>query len=335
MELFNYAFGPINYLLGLLHLGRPTWTADPGLALPALIFVDLWQRTLFMTLLLFAGLRSLPEAVVEAARMDLSTAWQIVWRIYLPLLRPIIGIALILRVLMTFKLFDIIYVLTAGGPGTVTENLAFFTYIQGFRYFNLGYASALRFTSSRCVYSRQDVDPAHQAIGHRRVRGGAMKPPGIGLSDLACGFALAIALFVFLAPVLWMLITAVKPPGEWLNEPPVFIPSELHWANFTDALFKWGGLKGLTDSLIVASLSTALSLLLGVPAAYAIGRYQTGGDNLSFTVLSILFMPPVAVAIPMYLFWSALGLIDTLHRPHPAIHGVQHPVPDLGVERLL
>jgi multiple sugar transport system permease protein len=138
-----------------------------------------------------------------------------------------------------------------------------------------------------------------------------MRRQGIGLSDLACGFALAIALFVFLAPVLWMLITAVKPPGEWLNEPPVFIPSELHWANFTDALFKWGGLKGLTDSLIVASLSTALSLLLGVPAAYAIGRYQTGGDNLSFTVLSILFMPPVAVAIPMYLFWSALGLIDT------------------------
>jgi multiple sugar transport system permease protein len=138
-----------------------------------------------------------------------------------------------------------------------------------------------------------------------------MRRQGIGLSDLVCGFALVVALFVFLAPVLWMLITAVKPPGEWLNEPPVFIPSELHWANFTDALFKWGGLKGLTDSLIVASLSTVLSLLLGVPAAYAIGRYQTGGDNLSFTVLSILFMPPVAVAIPMYLFWSALGLIDS------------------------
>jgi multiple sugar transport system permease protein len=103
----------------------------------------------------------------------------------------------------------------------------------------------------------------------------------------------------------------VKPPGQWLNDPPVFIPSELHWANFTDALFKWGGLKGLTDSLIVASLSTLLSLLLGVPAAYAIGRYQTGGDNLSFTVLSILFMPPVAVAIPMYLLWSWLGLLDS------------------------
>ena len=131
------------------------------------------------------------------------------------------------------------------------------------------------------------------------------------IANFFCGLALALALFVFLGPVLWMLITAVKPPGEWLNSPPVFIPSELHWANFTDALFNWGGLKGLGDSLVVASLSTLLSLALGVPAAYAIGRYRTGGDNLSFTVLSILFMPPVAVAIPMYLFWSALGLLDS------------------------
>jgi len=138
-----------------------------------------------------------------------------------------------------------------------------------------------------------------------------MKRQGLKLSDVLCGLALAVAIFVFLAPVIWMLITAIKPPGEWLNTPPIFIPSELHWENFTDALFKWGGLKGLTDSLIVASLSTILSLLLGVPAAYAIGRYRTGGDNLSFTVLSILFMPPVAVAIPMYLFWSAFGLLDS------------------------
>jgi multiple sugar transport system permease protein len=142
-QLFNYQFGPINYVLGLLGLGQPTWTADPAMALPSLIFVDFWEWTPFMTLLLFAGLRSLPSAIIEAARMDGSTAWQIIWRIYLPLLRPVIGIALILRVLMAFKLFDIVYVLTAGGPGVATENVAFYTYIQGFRYFNLGYASAL------------------------------------------------------------------------------------------------------------------------------------------------------------------------------------------------
>jgi len=131
------------------------------------------------------------------------------------------------------------------------------------------------------------------------------------LADFLTYAALGLALVVFLAPVPWMLIPAVKPPDEVLTTPPVLIPSELHWANFTDALFTWGGAKGLRDSLIVASLSTALSLLFGVPAAYALGRFKTGGENLSFTVLSILFMPPVAVAIPMYLFWSALGLLDS------------------------
>jgi multiple sugar transport system permease protein len=143
MQLFNYQFGPLNYLLGLMHLPQPTWTADPTLALPCLIFVDFWQWTPFMTLLLFAGLRSLPGSIIDAARVDGSTGWQVVRLIYLPLLRPVIGIAIILRILMAFKLFDIIYVLTAGGPGTVTENLAFFTYVQGFRYFNMGYAAAL------------------------------------------------------------------------------------------------------------------------------------------------------------------------------------------------
>ena len=138
-----------------------------------------------------------------------------------------------------------------------------------------------------------------------------MKRAGLTLADFLTYAALALAVVVFLAPVLWMLITAVKPPHEWLTTPPVLIPSELYWANFTDALFTWGGAKGLRDSLIVASLSTALSLIVGVPAAYALGRFKTGGENLSFTVLSILFMPPVAVAIPMYLFWSAFGLLDS------------------------
>ena len=138
-----------------------------------------------------------------------------------------------------------------------------------------------------------------------------MKRRGVSLSDLLTYATIAFALFVFLAPVLWMLITAVKPAEEWLTSPPVFIPSELHWQNFADALFKWGGLKGLGDSLIVAAGSTVLSLLLGVPAAYSLGRFRTGGDNLSFVILSILFMPPVAVAIPMYLLWSSVGLLDS------------------------
>jgi multiple sugar transport system permease protein len=137
------------------------------------------------------------------------------------------------------------------------------------------------------------------------------KPRGIRAGDLGVYGLLGVALVVFLFPVYWMLVTSIKPPGEWLTSPPVFWPSEVHWANFTDALIKWGGLKGLRDSLLVASAATLVSMVLGVFAAYSLGRFHTGGDNLSFVILSILFMPPVAVAIPMYLLWNRLGLIDT------------------------
>ncbi len=123
--------------------------------------------------------------------------------------------------------------------------------------------------------------------------------------------AVAIGLVFFLFPIYWMLVTSVKPPNEWLTNPPVFVPDQLYLQNYTDALFNWGGLKGLVDSGIVAVSATAIGMVLGVLAAYSLARFRTGGTNLSFFILSLLFMPPVAIGIPMFLFWSALGLVDT------------------------
>ena len=87
-----------------------------------------------------------------------------------------------------------------------------------------------------------------------------MKRRGFGLYDLLDLRRSGAGSLRLPGAGLWMLITAVKPPDEWLTTPPILVPSELHWANFTDALFTWGGAKGLEDSLIVASLSTLLSL---------------------------------------------------------------------------
>lgn len=122
---------------------------------------------------------------------------------------------------------------------------------------------------------------------------------------------MGLAAVFFLFPVYWMLNTAFKPPSEWLTSPPVFFPHPVTLHNFTDALFRWGGAKGLKDSAIVATLSTLISVVLGVPAGYSLARFRTGGENLSFFILSVLFFPPVVVAIPMFLFWSSLGLVDT------------------------
>lgn len=145
------------------------------------------------------------------------------------------------------------------------------------------------------------------------TRGRAVATPvaRAGASRWIAYTGLAIGMLFFLFPIYWMLATAVKPPNEWLVNPPVFIPSRLYFTNFTDALFFYNGVKGLIDSAIVAVSSTAIGLIIGTLAAYSIARFRTGGSNLSFFILSVLFMPPVAVAIPMFLFWSTLGLVDT------------------------
>lgn len=136
--------------------------------------------------------------------------------------------------------------------------------------------------------------------------------PGKGVrASIGLWLLLVPVLVFFLFPVYWMVNTALKPPSQWLTSPPVFWPSDIYLPNFTDALFHWGGIKGLHDSLIVASFSTLVAMLLGVPAGYAMARDRIGGDHLSFFVLSVLFMPPVVVAVPMFLFWSHLGLVDT------------------------
>jgi len=145
------------------------------------------------------------------------------------------------------------------------------------------------------------------------VRGRPVATPvaRAGASRWVAYAGIGIALVFFLFPVYWMLLTSVKPPPEWQTSPPIFLPSRLYFTNFTDALFSYNGVKGLMDSAIVAASSTAIGMVIGTLAAYSIARFRTGGSNLSFFILSVLFMPPVAVAIPMFLFWSNLGLVDT------------------------
>jgi multiple sugar transport system permease protein len=143
LQLFNFSGGLINYFLRELHLPPQTWNASPRLAMPSLLIVDFWEWTPFMVLLLFAGLRSIPRPIFEAARVDGSSGWQILRYHTLPLLRRTIGIVVILRLVAEFKIFDIIYVLTAGGPGSKTESLAYYEYTQGFGYFNMGYTAAM------------------------------------------------------------------------------------------------------------------------------------------------------------------------------------------------
>jgi multiple sugar transport system permease protein len=140
--LLNYEFGLVNYYLGVMGVGPVEWLSKPAMALPAVILVDVWNTTSFVALLLLAGLQALPEEPFEAARIDGASAWQSFVNITLPLLRQTILVVLLWRMIDTFRIFDVIYLLTAGGPARATETVSIYVYRYGFQSFNLGYASA-------------------------------------------------------------------------------------------------------------------------------------------------------------------------------------------------
>jgi len=128
----------------------------------------------------------------------------------------------------------------------------------------------------------------------------------IGRILLIGGFVLFV-----LAPLYWMLVTSIKPSDDYLAVPPVWFPSEPTSVHYTAALFAYRGLKGLTNSLIISLSATILSAFLGTLMAYSLARFNTGGANLSFWVLSQRFLPPVAIVLPIFLIYRNIGLHDT------------------------
>jgi multiple sugar transport system permease protein len=146
LTIFHEDVGAVNTVLKALGMiDAPRWFSDVWLARFAISIVDIWQWTPFCFLVLLAGLQSLPEEVYEAAVLDTSSGWQMFRRITLPMLGPVLFTVIILRVVETFKLLDIPFALTSGGPGMATQTYSFFIYLTGLRNFNSGYASALAY----------------------------------------------------------------------------------------------------------------------------------------------------------------------------------------------
>ncbi|NLJ25961.1 MAG: sugar ABC transporter permease [Firmicutes bacterium] len=144
-------FGVVNYALRGILPSEMAWLGDIRLALPSVILVDVWQMTPFVVLVLHAGLCSISEEWLEAARVDGATYWQLIWHVVLPFLKGLIILVLMLRAMDTYRVFDTIYVLTKGGPGLATETIGIYTYKAGFSFFKMGYAMTLSIVSLAIV----------------------------------------------------------------------------------------------------------------------------------------------------------------------------------------
>lgn len=145
--LFDHRYGPINQVLGWI-AGEPVpilWTINPAFVYPAILIAEIWQWTPFMFLLLLAALSNVDQSLTEAAEIDGARAPTVFFRILLPAIWPVMAIALLIRGLDLFRLFDVVWALTEGGPGTMTETLSIYTYVQGFRQFETSYTAAIAF----------------------------------------------------------------------------------------------------------------------------------------------------------------------------------------------
>lgn len=142
LTIFHEDLGPVNNFLLMLGLSKVQWISGVWPARMAIILVDVWQWTPFCFLVILAGLQALPEEIYEAARLDTSSAWDTFRYITLPLISPVLFTVTMLRMVEAFKVLDIPFSLTQGGPGKATQTLSFYVYLTGLRDWNRGYASA-------------------------------------------------------------------------------------------------------------------------------------------------------------------------------------------------
>jgi multiple sugar transport system permease protein len=141
--MFHPQLGVLNYILTSFGLPPSEWTYSTATVIPTLVMVETWQWTPLVMLIVLGGLASLPIDPYEAAKIDGASGWQTFRHITVPLLWPFIVVAMVIRTIDALKSFDVIYVITQGGPGSASTTINIFLYQQAFSYYHLGYASAV------------------------------------------------------------------------------------------------------------------------------------------------------------------------------------------------
>ena len=140
--MYDQSQGVYSYFIRVLGGNPPVFLGDPKIALFALVATEVWRSSPFMVLVLLAALQSIPKELQEAAQVDGASSLQGFWYITLPFISPVIAVALLFRTVDSLRTFDLVYLMTGGGPGTVTEVVSMYIYRWGFRNFRLGFTSA-------------------------------------------------------------------------------------------------------------------------------------------------------------------------------------------------
>jgi len=141
--MYHPQLGILNYLLSRIGIPMQLWVYDKNTVIPSLVLVETWQWTPLVMLIVLGGLAALPTEPYESALIDGANRWDMFRYITLPLVMPFLMVAIIIRAIDAVKSFDIIFVMTQGGPGTASETINIYLYLQAFSFFNVGHASAV------------------------------------------------------------------------------------------------------------------------------------------------------------------------------------------------
>jgi multiple sugar transport system permease protein len=140
--MLDRTFGVVNFLISLLNMAPVAWLANEKVAIYTIIFVDFWQFMPYVAILVLSSVKSIPESFLDAARVDGASSLKLFYKVVLPFITPVIIIVAMLRFIDAFKVFDTVFVMTQGGPGSATEMLPTYIYKQGIKFFQVGYSSA-------------------------------------------------------------------------------------------------------------------------------------------------------------------------------------------------
>jgi raffinose/stachyose/melibiose transport system permease protein len=290
--------GFIDALLKAIGLGSlvQQWLADGGIVLYTLFAVITWKYIGFGIILLLAGLQSIPAELREAATLDGASPWQGNRHIVLPLLGPTIRIWIFLSVIGSLQLFDLVWIMTLGGPANASNTMATYLIDRGFRRYEFGFGSAVAVILFVICFA---FALAYQRYALRRSA-------GLPLTYLAALVIVAVTV----VPLGFVVLGGFRTTAQ-LNESATALPDPWVWGNYEGIITSGSFWRFLGNSALIAVLATALAVALGAMAAFALSRYDFKGREAVYTLFTIGLLFPLGVAsLPLYLMLRTLGLLE-------------------------
>ncbi len=293
--IYNPEYGALNAALtqtGILADYR-SWLGEPGTAMTALIVADCWKNFPLVALIALAALQAVPKDIVSASLIDGASAWKRFRFVILPYLAGPLMVALVLRTIEAFKVFDIIWVMTRGGPANSTRTLSILVYQEAFSFQRAGRAPRWR-----------DRHLHRHAAGARLWRAGTphrrecrlMERQSPAFSLFIHLSALLLAL-VILAPLAWLFIMSIAPAPDLVAKPLRWWPSQVDFSRYATLLSTVENSAGaaftasLRNSITVAGLACLAAILIAMPAGWAVSRTPAVRWSLTL-VIGTYMLPP-------------------------------------------